>query len=230
MRNNGEWKILHCFADEGVESEVLDAFGTVYRVGLNPEKNRYSHAIKADGGQVPFEGETFDLSVWHPPCQPFSVATPKENRGNYDNYIPIAREQAREISEYYIIENVPNAPLRDPIKLNGKMFGLDITYERAFETNYHVPQPPIERSISKDTNFSEDQGKAGWEWIGSKYEWALEKGYSTKWSAESLKKTTVPRPYLKWLLAPLLDEDIERTIPESQQRRANGDQSELGVW
>jgi len=212
--------ILHCFADEGVESEVLTGFGTVVRVGIDPEANRYSHAVQADGCKLPFSRNTFDIGIFHPLCQRFSHATPPENKDDFPNQIPAARSEAQRVCENYIIENVPKAPLQNPVYLNGKMFGMQIKYERAFETSYHVPQPPRERGFAHATDFAEDQGKGGWNWIGSKVQWGLEKGYApNEWSSDGIKRTAVPRPYLKWLLAPLFDTEVERTIPETQRSR-----------
>jgi DNA (cytosine-5)-methyltransferase 1 len=42
----------------------------------------------------------------------------------------------------YVIENVPGAPLRDPIVLCGEMFGLRVIRHRLFESNVFMLQPP----------------------------------------------------------------------------------------
>jgi hypothetical protein len=51
----------------------------------------------------------------------------------------------------YVIENVPNAPLKDPVTLCGSMFDLYTTWQdtlyglrrhRGFETSLYVPPPP----------------------------------------------------------------------------------------
>ena len=41
----------------------------------------------------------------------------------------------------YVIENVPEAPLIDPVLLCGSMFDLDVKRHRGFETNWRL-QPP----------------------------------------------------------------------------------------
>jgi hypothetical protein len=202
----GEAKILHAFADTGVESEVLSIYGDVVRIGIDPTKNPFSEVIQADATQPPINSH-FDLSIWHPPCQKWSVATQGGGKGRetHPNLIPQAREQAKEISEYYIIENVPNAPLEDPIFLNGHMFGIPLKYERAFETNYNLPQPQKTVDHPSTTQWDTDRGTEGWAWIGNKRLWNNVKGYSYDWPSEPLKRSAVPRCYLNYLLRPLID-------------------------
>ena len=78
-----------------------------------------------------------------PPCQNWSAM----NRGNVGNYqdhpaliVPI-RRRLRAAGVPYIIENVPNAPLRSPITLCGEMFGLKVIRHRKFESNIALQAP-----------------------------------------------------------------------------------------
>jgi DNA (cytosine-5)-methyltransferase 1 len=41
----------------------------------------------------------------------------------------------------YVIENVPEAPLRNPVVLCGTMFGYELYRHRAFQTNFKVKTP-----------------------------------------------------------------------------------------
>ena len=120
-------KILHVFADTGVECEALSAYGSVTRVGIDPTDNPYTdELIAADARELELD-RTFDLGLFHPPCQRWSKAAGKPiPREDHPNLIPLARELGERYCENYIIENVPNAPLKDPIKLNGTMFGLPL--------------------------------------------------------------------------------------------------------
>lgn len=203
----GEAKILHAFADTGVESEVLSIYGDVTRLGINPIENPYSDVIKCDATNPPVDGG-FDLSIWHPPCQKWSIATQGGGKGRetHPNHIPRARELAKKLSDYYIIENVPNAPLESPVYLNGEMFGLPIHYERAFETNYEIPQPSSKNKHPPVTQWDYDRGSKGWAWIGNKQLWKNVKGYSYDWPSKPIKRSSVPRPYLNYILRPLIDD------------------------
>lgn len=57
-----------------------------------------------------------------------------------DLVIPI-RERLIASGVPYVIENVPGAPLIDPVTLCGSMFGLGVRRHRIFETSFPVLQP-----------------------------------------------------------------------------------------
>lgn len=144
--------ILHCFADYGVESEILEWYGDVIRVGINAIDTNLSEPIKADAHivdenkhwDIPFkENVTFDLGVFHPVCSKWASTTSISGEpDDHVDMIPSARAIAERYCRHYVIENVSQAPLVEPVVLNGRMFGLPIKYERAFETNFEVTQPP----------------------------------------------------------------------------------------
>jgi hypothetical protein len=201
-------RILHCFADTGVECEALSAYGDVTRVGINPEPNAYTdELIEADATEWEPEQE-FDLGLYHPPCQRWSKAAGEPiPRRDKPNLVPDARRIAEQSCEYYIIENVSLcSELRNPVTLRGNMFGLPIRYDRSFETNYHVEQPPMNGMISDykiggndttqergpDRNFDPDY-------------WKSVKGYSGDYPAGALRKTSIPRAYINYLIRPLLE-------------------------
>jgi len=197
--------ILHCFADEGIESEALSAYGDVIRVGLDPRDTNDSQPVQADAKHLPFKASTrVDLGVFHPPCQKWASQTHVHGeRDDHENLISLAREIAREHCDEWIIENVPTAPLRDPVTLNGGMFGLPLHYERCFETSYHVAQPRNQsRLCGGHETFDAHHETGGWN--GSKRLWKSVKGYSREYDAESLKREAVPRAYVEYLVRPLL--------------------------
>jgi len=141
-------RILHCFADHGTEAEVLSAYGDVIRVGHGARDTNQSHPIKADARQLPFgDNVRFDFGLFHPPCTPWSDMPDANKAGDAPNLIPLAREIAEKHCDYWVIENKPRAPLDDPVLLNGDHFGLPIEYERAFETNFPVEEPPRQAAL-----------------------------------------------------------------------------------
>lgn len=79
-----------------------------------------------------------------PPCQRWSDATGVSGvREDWPDLISPIRDRLREMDLPYVIENVPRAPLRDPVTLCGTMFPseLAVIRHRAFETNWPLPQP-----------------------------------------------------------------------------------------
>lgn len=194
-------RILHLYADTGVEDEVLAGFGDVVRVGIDPDPNPYSRVVRGDARDPPIAG-TFDLAVVHYPCQRWSRAT--ENGGGdpeeWPDDLDEARDVAREYADDYILENVPEAPLEDPVVLTGKKFGLPIHYPRAFETTFYVAEPDGRATHLPDVGGLAEQGTTGKAWVGSNDEWRLAKGYNYEWPARGLKRHAVPAAYLRHLL------------------------------
>ena len=85
----------------------------------------------------------FDLIWASPPCQKYTAAGTQWRAGGkeYPDLIEPTRKMLIESGRPYVIENVPGAPLIDPILLCGTMFGLRTYRHRNFETNFPVVQP-----------------------------------------------------------------------------------------
>jgi hypothetical protein len=197
----GSYRIAHLFADTGIEDEVLHTFGEVVRVGIDPEPNPFSTFIQADACDPPLSGG-FDLAIAHPKCQRFSKATAGggSDPEDHPNQIPDAREACQRLADHYIVENVPQAPLHDPVTFTGGMFGMGIHYPRAFETSFYIPQPTRTPRFRPERGPLAEQGKDGHAWVGTNEGWRLAKGYSYHWPARGLKRHAVPAPYLRRLL------------------------------
>lgn len=90
-----------------------------------------------------------DLAAIHasPPCQHHTTLAKgnNANQGDYPDLVDTTRQLLIETGLPYVIENVPSAPLRNPIKLCGEMFGLDVIRHRLFESNMPLMQPPHPR-------------------------------------------------------------------------------------
>jgi len=79
-----------------------------------------------------------------PPCQAHTNA--QKIMGNeHPDLIEPTRELLEKLGLPYVIENVPGAPLKDPVELCGAMFGLGTYRHRMFETNWEltVPEHPV---------------------------------------------------------------------------------------
>lgn len=109
----------------------------------------------------------FDLTgfdfVWaSPPCQaytPLKATTSKR----YPDLVAATRELLRASDKPWIIENVPQAPLHNPISLCGTMFpGLRVYRHRRFESNLSLFAPPHPRHVIRATG-TQRQRKAHYE-------------------------------------------------------------------
>lgn len=81
----------------------------------------------------------FDVIAASPPCQTFSATKHLRNAQGKSttkvNMIPEVRDALIVSGKPYIIENVPNAPLINPIQLCGSAFELKVRRHRLFESN-----------------------------------------------------------------------------------------------
>lgn len=79
--------------------------------------------------------DSFDLIWASPPCQRYSVMTPKETKANHPDLLPVALRLLRSQFVPYICENVEGTQhlMRNPLFLCGSMFGLSFYRHRWFE-------------------------------------------------------------------------------------------------
>lgn len=87
----------------------------------------------ADAMDADLEG--FDFVWASPPCQEHCALRHLHPDKEYECFIDRTREKLIKWGGPYIIENVPGAPLRDPIQLCGSSFGLRVRRHRIFESN-----------------------------------------------------------------------------------------------
>ncbi|MEU8609367.1 hypothetical protein AB0C29_15325 [Actinoplanes sp. NPDC048791] len=83
---------------------------------------------------------TYDLLAGSPPCQLHTKAW-KIRKNDHPDLIAPMRRLFIASGLPYVIENVPGAPLRDPIELCGAMFGLHTYRHRWFESNLTLTAP-----------------------------------------------------------------------------------------
>lgn len=85
----------------------------------------------------------FDVYHASPPCQRYSAMSscrPGLN-GRYPDLIGPTRELLKATDKPYVIENVPGAPLLDPIELCGHSMGMELYRHRLFESNVLLVAP-----------------------------------------------------------------------------------------
>lgn len=210
-------RILHLFADHGIEAEALAAYGDVVRVGWEARDSNESQPIRADVTQLPIADDArFDLVVAHPPCTRWSDMTSVSggDPDDHPNLIPLARELGQKYGAHYVVENKPQAPLEAPdggsvVTLTGKQFGLPLKYERGFETSFPVKSWPAQQSLDTETSpyFYADRSR---EW------WAGAKGYAGPYSKTALAKNCVPAAYVHFLCRQWLNALGGRDSEESE--------------
>jgi site-specific DNA-cytosine methylase len=127
----------------------------VVGVDIKPQPNYPFEFIRAHAidylDNITANGKAQSFVAIHasPPCQRWSTQT-QENWNRHPDLVEPVQRRLRQLGLPYVIENVPQAPLLDPVRLCGSAFGLGVRRHRHFETNWkltvpgcdHASQPP----------------------------------------------------------------------------------------
>lgn len=140
-------RILDLFCGAGGAAKgYADAGFEVTGVDIDPQPNypypfRQCDALDALKILGPAMASQFDAIHASPPCQGYSTQT--ADRSKHPRLIAEVRELLEQTGLPYVIENVEGAKkeMRDPVRLCGSSFGLDIRRHRYFETNWHLDAP-----------------------------------------------------------------------------------------
>jgi DNA (cytosine-5)-methyltransferase 1 len=86
--------------------------------------------------------DDFDAIHASPPCQAYSNAQ-RIKQNEHPDLVGPSRELLQAAGLPYIIENVSGAPLINPVRLEGQMFGLNTNRPRLFECSFPVEMPVL---------------------------------------------------------------------------------------
>ena len=92
--------------------------------------------VEDDRGRV-WHLDDFDLIHASPPCQKYGKT--KHLSGDHPRLIGDTRCLLIQSGCHYVIENVPGAPLINPLMLTAAMYGMLIKRDRLFECSFDVP-------------------------------------------------------------------------------------------
>jgi DNA (cytosine-5)-methyltransferase 1 len=118
----------------------------VIGVDIEPQPNYPFEFIQADAIEFMYaRGHEFDAVHGSPPCQKYSVSTAQFRKAGkiYADLVEETRAALLKTGKPFIIENVPQAPVRPDIVLQGNMFGLPIIRRRHFELSFFMLQYPL---------------------------------------------------------------------------------------
>jgi DNA (cytosine-5)-methyltransferase 1 len=112
-------------------------------VDIEQQPNYPFRFIQADALAVLEHCPNFDVIHASPPCERYSAMTTCRPglAEQYPDLIGPVREALQELGVPYIIENVPQAPLQNPVTLCGASFGLALYRHRLFESNIPLSAP-----------------------------------------------------------------------------------------
>lgn len=196
--------IAHLFADHGTEAEALSTYGDVFRFTLEPRPSPFDVEAWPMDLVESMPGGGYDLAVLHPPCTRWSDM-PGVDPNDHPDLIDRAREIGETIADEWIIENKPKAwddrPESPSVVLDGRMFGLPIKYERAFEASFPVEQPVRNARLGESAEtspFFYSERSPSW--------WSSVKGLRGDYPKEHVAKNALPMAYVdhlarSWLAA-----------------------------
>jgi DNA (cytosine-5)-methyltransferase 1 len=122
----------------------------VVGVDIKRQKRYPFEFIQADALEVIADRNflrSFDVIAASPPCQTHSITQHLRNAQGKTtdkvDLIPQTRTALQDSGRSYVIENVPGAPLEEPVMLCGSMFGLGVRRHRIFESNIFFLNPPV---------------------------------------------------------------------------------------
>lgn len=122
----------------------------VVGVDIEPQPSYPFRFVQADALEfVRKHGREFEVIHASPPCQAYThirkLVEARVGQKDYPDLIAATREALKATGRVYVIENVPGAPLENPILLCGEMFGLKVFRHRLFESNVFLLAPPHPR-------------------------------------------------------------------------------------
>jgi len=116
----------------------------VVGVDKEPQPHYPFEFVQADALEFSLAG--FDAVHASPPCQKFTVYGNNRNhvRQDHPDLVAPMRERLCSSGLPYVIENVPGAPLKDPVRLCGTSFDIEVRRHRLFETSFLLTGLPCE--------------------------------------------------------------------------------------
>lgn len=139
---------LFCGAGGAGMGYFLAGFDVI-GIDINPQPEYPFHFIQADIMRARIPWHKVKAVHASPPCQVHSITASINKRFGPTKHVDLVPQTRRMLDRSglpYIIENVPGAPLIDPVTLCGSMFNLhtrdyELKRHRLFESNITLPQP-----------------------------------------------------------------------------------------
>lgn len=135
----GRPKALDLFCGAGGVSVGLQRAGfDVTGVDIRPQpRHRGGTFIQADALTLPLDG--FDFIWASPPCQAYCALRHLYPQNSYPDLVAPIRERLRAGPvPVWVIENVPGAPLLNPVQFCGSAFALRVRRHRLFEATFDI--------------------------------------------------------------------------------------------
>lgn len=123
----------------------------VVGVDIEPQPRYPFEFYQADAVEFLVQyGHEFDAIHASPPCQAHTLAQ-RIQRNDHPDMIEPTRRALLALGRPWVIENVPGAPLVEPVLLCGPMFGLHTYRHRLFESSVPLTVPEHPEHVARTT-------------------------------------------------------------------------------
>ncbi len=128
-------RLLDLFCGAGGASVGYHRAGfDVLGVDVKPQPRYPFDFVQADAMTFPLDG--FDAVHASPPCQHYANVTAwRGDVNDHPDLLPATLTRLAEVDVPWVVENVPEAPVRRDFLLCGSQFGLKVRRHRAFQTS-----------------------------------------------------------------------------------------------
>lgn len=201
-------KILDLFsgaggAGEGYARAVFEVTGVdAVPMPRNPHRFIQGDALE----YVKEHGHEYDAIVASPPCQEFSTLKGLSRVRGVAHLLPATRELLEASGKPYIIENVPGAPMVNPVMLCGSMFELrghiegvgpvELRRHRLFESNIPLTAPgPCNHQYPVIGVYGGARFKPGYRGVAQ----AARDAMGIDWMRMPELSQAIPPAYTEWL-------------------------------
>lgn len=158
--------------------------------------------IQADALTVDLDG--FDFVWASPPCQKHTLCQ-RIRANEHPELIAPIRERLITAGVPYVIENVPGAPLIDPVELCGSMFGLRTYRHRLFECSISIPAPEHPPHVTPTAKMGRPPGRDEFMHVVGNFS-------GVKQASEAMGIDWMPRDKLREAIPPAYSEYLCRQI------------------
>lgn len=138
-------KLLDLYSCQGGAAFGFEQAGfDVTGIDIEDQPRHKGNFIKSDAIEFLMDNyKDYDFVHASPPCQEYSMSSMQFRVAgkSYPDLISATRNALILTGKPYSIENVPGAPLINPIVLCGTMFNIPTYRHRLFETNWNLKQP-----------------------------------------------------------------------------------------
>lgn len=149
--------LLDLFCGAGCAGEGYRRMGfDVVGVDIRPQPNNPHTFHEGDAIEFLREfGHEFDLIHASPPCQEHTVYRNCRpgHKPKWPCMIAETREALKDVGVPWVIENVPKAPLIDPIQICGTGLGIRVRRHRLFESSFPIAPVPCDHGRFTDRIF-----------------------------------------------------------------------------